>query len=119
MSRRVKLSFEGGEAVVRLNDTPTSRDLLSLLPLTLTWKDHAGTEKVATPPRKLSTAGAPAGSDPSVGDFAYYAPWGNLALYYRDFGHSSGLVLLGTVESGLETLAAREGDFTVRIEALE
>ncbi|MEH7502625.1 cyclophilin-like fold protein [Neobacillus drentensis] len=23
--------------------------------------------------------------DPSVGDFTYYSPWGNLAIFYRDF----------------------------------
>jgi hypothetical protein len=38
----------------------------------------------------LFTAGAPAGSDPSVGDITYYAP-GNLAIFYRDFGYSRGL----------------------------
>jgi hypothetical protein len=39
-------------------------------------------------PRKLSTSGARPGSDPDVGDIAYYAPWGNLALFYRNFGYS-------------------------------
>jgi hypothetical protein len=34
----------------------------------------------------------------------YYAPWGNLAIYYRDFGYSSGLVILGKIDSGMEAL---------------
>ena len=44
----------------------------ALAPITLTLDDYAGTEKISNLPRKLSTAGAPAGSDPSVGDIAYY-----------------------------------------------
>jgi hypothetical protein len=41
-----------------------------------------------------------------VGDITYYAPWGNLAIFYRDFGYSSGLVSLGRIESGIEALSA-------------
>jgi len=82
-----------------LLDTPTARDLFAQLPLTLDLSDYASTEKIATLPRKLSTRGAPAGSDPEVGSLAYYAPWGNLAFFYKDFGYSRGLILLGSVDS--------------------
>lgn len=41
------------------------------LPLTLTLKDYAGTEKISDLPKRLSTEGAPSGSDPSVGDITY------------------------------------------------
>jgi hypothetical protein len=33
-----------------------------ILPLTLTLEDYASAEKIAYPPRKLSTPGAPAGT---------------------------------------------------------
>jgi hypothetical protein len=116
---RIRIVF-GAEAVtVRMHDNATSRDLLTLLPLRLTFKDYASTEKVADLPRRLSTEGAPPGSDPSVGDFAYYAPWGNLAIFYRDFGYSSGLVVLGAIESGIEKLARMSGDVVVTIERVE
>jgi hypothetical protein len=36
---------------------------------------------------------------PAAGDIAYYAPWGNLAIFSKDFGYSRGLVKLGTIES--------------------
>ena len=77
-----------------------------MLPLTLTLEDYAKTEKISNLPRKLTTEGSPAGADPSVGDIAYYAPWGNLALYYKDFGYSDGLILLGELDSGTEALSA-------------
>ena len=85
-----------------LIDSKTTQDFVSLLPLTLSLEDYAGTEKISALPRRLSTEGVPSGSDPSVGDITYYAPWGNLALFYRDFGYSSGLVILGKIDSGME-----------------
>jgi hypothetical protein len=87
-----------------LLDNATARDFLSLLPMTLTLEDYNSTEKIGYPPRKLSTAGAPAGIDPSVGDIAYYAPWGNLAIFYKNFEYSKGLIGLGRVTSGIEAL---------------
>lgn len=103
---RIQLAFNNENVIVKLHDNPTSKDFLALLPLTLKLEDYAGTEKISYLPRKLSTEGAPSGSDPSVGDFTYYAPWGNLAIFYKDFGYSNGLIILGKVESGIEKLAS-------------
>jgi hypothetical protein len=85
------------------------------LPITL--EDYASTEKIAYMPRKLSTAGAPAGVDPAVGDITYYAPWGNLAIFYRDSGYAKGLVRLGSLDSGVEMLSTW-GPLKVTIEPL-
>ncbi|MBE0598992.1 MAG: hypothetical protein IH614_17190 [Desulfuromonadales bacterium] len=102
---KIRLDVEGTAVTAILADNPTSRDFVSLLPLTLTLEDYAGTEKVSDLPRKLSIEEAPAGADPSIGDIAYYAPWGNLAIFYRDFGYSTGLVILGKIDDGMETLS--------------
>lgn len=87
---KIRLTINGQSATATLDDNPTARDFLSMLPLALTLEDYASTEKIAYPPRKLSTQGAPAGIDPEIGDITYYAPWGNLALFYKDFGYSAG-----------------------------
>lgn len=99
---KLRLTVEDKVVTATLIESKTAQDFISLLPLTLTLQDYAGTEKVSDLPKRLSTEDAPSGSDPSVGDIAYYAPWGNLALYYRDFGYSSGLVILGKLDSGIE-----------------
>jgi hypothetical protein len=112
---KIRLTFDGQALEATLLDNATARDLLSLLPMTLTLQDCASTEKIGYPPRKLSTAGAPAGVDPSVGDIAYYAPWGNLAIFYKDFGYSRGLIGLGRIDSGIEALNV-SGSLTVTIE---
>jgi hypothetical protein len=88
---KIRLTVEDTVITATLIDSKTARDLIALLPLTLTLRDYAGTEKISDLPRRLSTEDAPSGSDPSVGDITYYAPWGNLAIFYRDFGYSSGL----------------------------
>lgn len=102
---------------VALDDNATARDFASLLPLTLTLEDYAATEKVATLPRKLSTAGAPPGAAAEVGDVSYYAPWGNLAIFHKPFRHASGLIRLGRIQGSFDVLKA-EGRAVARIEAL-
>ncbi len=114
---KIRIEVDGSAIIATLNESEAARDFASLLPLSVTLEDHASTEKVATLPRRLSTTGAPSGSDPDVGDIAYYAPWGNLAMYYRDFDYSVGLVKLGRIDSGIEALRRASGRATiVRIE---
>ena len=105
---KIRMDLEGTAITATLVDNETSRDFVSLLPLTLTLTDYEGTEKISDLPRRLSTEGAPAGSDPSVGDITYYAPWGNLAIFYRDFGYSRGLIQLGKIDSGVEGLSGSD-----------
>lgn len=116
---RIRLTVNGKAIPATLIDNATSRDFLSLVPLTLTLEDYAATEKISYLPRKLSTAGAPAGSDPSVGDISYYAPWGNLAIFYKDFGYSRGLIHLGRIESDIEAHSVPGSPLKATIERVE
>lgn len=100
----IRLTINGKIADATLDDTPAARDFAALLPLTLTLSDYASTEKISDLPRRLSQEGAPQGYDPSAGDITYYAPWGNLAIFYRDFEYSRGLIRLGTIHTGMDAL---------------
>src|SRR5882724_3501942 len=115
---KIRMDVEGTTITATLVNNATSRDFVSLLPLTLTLEDYSATEKISDLPRRLSTEGAPPGSDPSLGDIAYYAPWGNLAMFYKDFRHSSGLIKLGKIDSGIEALKAT-GSAKVTIELID
>ncbi|WNG43730.1 hypothetical protein F0U60_06185 [Archangium minus] len=119
-AKAMKIRLTMGEKVLTatLRDNETARDFVSLLPLTLTLEDYAATEKISDLPRRLSTKGAPEGTAAAAGDITYYAPWGNLALFHRDFRHSSGLVTLGKLDSGVEALR-EPGPLKVRIELAE
>ena len=105
MVTKIRIYLDGTVLTGTLNDSKAARDFAAMLPLTLTLQDYNGTEKISDLPRKLSREGAPAGFEPAAGDIAFYAPWGNLALFYRGFGYSQGLILLGHIETGSERLS--------------
>jgi hypothetical protein len=115
---KIRMTIEGTVVTATLDDNETARDFASLLPLTLTLKDYAATEKISDLPKKLSTQDAPPGHEPSAGDIAYYAPWGNLALFHKDFEYSPALVRLGSIDSGVQALR-RPGQLRVTIEPAE
>lgn len=110
----MKIRIAAGKTVLTATmfNNATSRDFMSLLPITLSLKDYAGTEKIGDLPRKLSIQGAPSGYDPSVGDITLYAPWGNLAIFYKDFGYADGLIILGQIDSGIDKLSQLHGEVT-------
>ena len=112
---KIRFTVNDRSITATLIDNPTTRDFISMLPLTLTFEDYAGTEKIAYLSRKLSREDAPEGFDPSIGDITYYAPWGNLALFYKDFGYAKGLVKLGSIDKGADALNV-SGSVTVTIE---
>jgi len=103
----IQLTINGQVLSAILEDSAAARDFAALLPLTLDLEDYASTEKIAQLPRKLSTAGAPAGITPSIGDVTYYTPWGNLAIFYKGSGHANGLVKLGHIEGDIQVLHDR------------
>ncbi|MGX1265857.1 hypothetical protein RKD55_003661 [Rossellomorea marisflavi] len=107
----------GGEEVeISMHDNPTSRDFMNQLPMELTFKDFGGFEKLSYPQEKLTTEGAPEGDTPSAGDFAYYAPWGDVTLYYKDESYAKGLVLMGRMEDGgVEKVAGMGENEVVRL----
>lgn len=62
---KICLTIDDRSATATLIDSPTTRDFLSLLLLTLTLEDYAGIEKIAYLPSELSNEGAPDGIDPT------------------------------------------------------
>ncbi|MDV5171598.1 cyclophilin-like fold protein [Photobacterium rosenbergii] len=103
---KIQFVFDDRTIGATLNDTPSARDFVGQLPLTLDLEDYASTEKIAYLPSKLTKEGSPPGVSAKVGDISYYAPWGNLVVFYKDFGYSSGLIKLGEIDSGIERFTA-------------
>jgi hypothetical protein len=59
---KIRMDVNGTRVTATLDDdNETSRDFISLLPLTLTVEDYNGTEKISNLAKKLSTKGAPDG----------------------------------------------------------
>lgn len=112
---KIRIVVDGESASAVLEDSAAGRDFAALLPLSLNLTDYARIERIADLPRRLSLAGAPDGVAARAGDIAYYAPWGNLAIFIGDGTHARGLVRLGHIGSGLPLLR-KSGPFAVRIE---
>lgn len=83
------------------------------------FSDYNGIEKIAYLPETLPTDGEPDGYNPQEGDFCLYVPWGNLSLFYSDFRYSQSLILLGTVESGRESIPHLDETESVLIQAMQ
>lgn len=69
-------------------------------------EDFQQTERIAGLPHGLTTSGAPEPAVPKAGDLTYYAPWGNLARFYRD-GDSAyaDLLILGDIDADTDRIA--------------
>ena len=115
---KIRIKIKEQVLTATLIDSKTARDFVSQLPLTLTLEDYASTEKISDLPKRLSTEGAPSGSDPSVGDIAFYAPWGNLAIFYRDAKYANGLIILGKIDGDAADFNV-PGSLNVTIEAVK
>lgn len=114
---RIRITFAGQAFAATLNDSPSTRDLVSMLPVDLTIEDYSNNEKIAYLPRKLTEQGSgPFGSE-APGDLCYYAPWGNLAFFHADYRYSTGLIRLGRLDDGIEPLLKR-GKFPLRVEII-
>jgi len=100
---KIRIDIDGTQQPLfaTLAITPTVENFIKQLPLTLTLKDYDSTEKIANLPHKLSTQSAPNGYAGKAGDLTYYAPWGNLAFFYKDspVGYANGLVFLGRLDA--------------------
>ncbi|MDP4527378.1 cyclophilin-like fold protein [Bacillus halotolerans] len=102
---KIRLTVGEDLYTATLNDSKATSDFIKLL--------------ISDLPKRLSTIDSPDGTDASFGDITYYAPWGNLAIFYRDFGCAKGLVKLGRIESGTDKLASFKGNITVTIEKID
>lgn len=101
---KIVCEIDGEEIIGTLNESAAAKSFAKLLPLTSVLEDYASTEKITDLPKKLDTSGAPSGTNAKTGDICYYAPWGNLAIFYKPFGFASGLINLGSFDNGNQGL---------------
>ncbi|WP_427131549.1 cyclophilin-like fold protein [Pseudarthrobacter sp. S9] len=110
----IVIELDGQKIAGELDGSATSASLLARLPLTLSFRDHGGQEKISELPAPLDLDGAPKGSDAAPLAIGYYVPEQSLVLYYQHVGYFNGIVPIGTYE---ETDAVRNqtDEFTVTI----
>lgn len=86
----------------RLNDTVTAVELSERLPLAASFENRMGTAEIARLTTPLATQGTETASSYRAGDIAYWAAEQSLVVFLSDGTSvpSSGLVLIGHIESG-------------------
>lgn len=114
----IKMTFAGNEIYGEILNTQSGKEFLSQLPASLKFEDYNSTEKISYLSKKLSAQGEPEGFTPKKGDISYYVPWGNLAIFYRDFRYSRSLIKIGELKD-IDKLANMRGYFEVRIEIVK
>ena len=96
---KLKISFSNHELSATLLDTAAGKSFAAMLPLTLEVEDYARAEKIAYLPKKLDTKNSAVDYEPTPGTITLYAPWGNLAMFYKSFSPISDLIKLGQLDS--------------------
>ena len=114
-NRQIRVSAQdGSEIIFELNDSSAASDLYEQLPLSVEIEDFSDNEKIFYP-EELDISDTPlAGTE--IGTLAYYAPWGDVVMFYGEYSEKPSLYELGHVVSGGEVIPELTG--TVMIEAV-
>lgn len=107
--RLIRILADDREIIFQLNGSPAAQSLYDQLPLILPVENYGGNEKIFYPPRELDVSDTPLAQGPA-GTLAYYAPWGDVAIFYGQCGGASGLYALGEAVSGADQIAALDGE---------
>lgn len=110
---KMTVNANGNEIVFELNDSQAAKDLLVQLPLTIGVENYSSNEKIFSPPKKLKTDNTPLVRSARTGTLAYYAPWGNVVMFYGSFGSAAGLYELGHAATGGDCIQALSGTITI------
>ncbi len=98
--------------VFACNNSRAAASLLAQLPLTTKVEDYLDNEKIFYP-EPLDITGAIDAPGGGRGTLAYFSPWGNVVMYYGDYGRYKGLFVLGEALSGAEQIERLSGEITV------
>src|SRR5437660_3709444 len=103
---KIRLKIDDKVITATLNDSKTTRDFISLLPLTLTMNDLFHREKFAHLPRAISKEGKRSHTY-EVGQVVYWSPGPDVPIFYRNDGErtpNSGIIVIGKIDSGVAAL---------------
>jgi len=109
---KISVTANGNTTVFELNNSPAARDLYAQLPLSISVENYSNNEKIFYPPKKLNTTDTPQ-ADAQAGTLAYYAPWGDVVMFYGSFGSAAGLYEMGHAVSGSEYIRGMSGKIKI------
>lgn len=116
-SMKMNITVGGRTVTATMEDNAAVRDFLSRLPLEVTLNDYNNiTEKIFYPSPALTTTGVTRGCAPTPGDITIYVPWGNVAIFCKNWSQTNDLIRIGHIDGdGISALNVA-GDVAVKFE---
>ena len=118
---KIKITLDSGkEVLATINDTKTSRDLLSRLPLNITMTDLFGREKYYNFNEPLENSDKKEYTY-NKGDIFYWPPQHSFVIIYRQDNDTipNGMYMLGHVDNNIELFDNKGKLLNVKIELLK
>lgn len=109
---RIRVRAGEEEIVFELNDSIAAKSLYEQLPLIADMENFGDNEKIFYPAEKLDITDTPHANS-GAGTLAYYAPWGNVVLFFGDYSPNGQLYELGTAVSGSDEIGGLSGTLEV------
>ena len=110
---KIQMKANGHTIVFELNDSPAAESLYSQLPMTVQVENYSDNEKIFYPPNALEIGDTPLTAGGGEGGLAYFSPWGDVIMYYGDFGSYGGLYDLGRTVTGSEWIQDLSGGILI------
>lgn len=96
-----------------LNNSTAALDLYNQLPLTVDVDNFSANEKIFYPENKLDIKDTPNATSGNSGALCYYAPWGDVVMFYDSYSSSSGLYELGKAVDNVDKIKDLNGKITI------
>lgn len=113
-SRQISVQFGENTVIYELNDSPAADSLYEQLPITTEVEDFSTNEKIFYPSQELDTSDSPV-AEGGAGTLAYYAPWGDVVMFYDNYSVNDSLFELGQALSGGEQIGEMSGTIVIDI----
>lgn len=114
LTMRISVKSKEYEILYELNDSQAARELYEQLPLTTEVEPFNNNEMTFYPPEKLHTTDTPLSSG-EAGTLSYYAPWGDVVMFYDTCKQNGSLYELGTAISGADDIAKLTGSIAISV----
>ncbi|KND27138.1 hypothetical protein IQ60_27860 [Streptomyces europaeiscabiei] len=117
----MKVALRVGDTTTQatLTDNATARAFATTLPVTVEMSDMLERELYGALPEPLPVAEKNRQTDYQAGQLVYWPPGPGLAVYYKHAGPpvpAPGMVVLGTIDGGLDAFTGHDGTAKVTID---